>query len=71
VAVLPDWVLQATRPPGLRSLSLGREGLAGTLYAAVRRQERAAPYLDRFIHMARRHAEARARKQRTRTRRKR
>ncbi len=65
VAVLPDWVLQAARPPGLRSLSLGREGLAGTLYAAVRRQERSAPYVDRFIHMARRHAEARVRKART------
>ncbi|HHH36174.1 MAG TPA: LysR family transcriptional regulator [Gammaproteobacteria bacterium] len=61
VAVLPDWVLQAARPSGLRSLPLGREGLAGTLYAAIRQQERATPYLDRFIHMARRHAETRAR----------
>ncbi len=54
VAVLPDWVLDAAGGrKDLRSLRLGRRGLHGTLYAAVRRQELGLPYLRRFIDMAR------------------
>lgn len=53
VAVLPDWVLHSAASPGLHTLSLGRRGLHGTLYAAVRQQECNAEYLRRFLEMAR------------------
>ncbi len=54
VAVLPDWVLRergekarlATRP-------LGREGLSGTLYAALRRTDLESAFIGDFLRLAR------------------
>jgi len=55
VAVLPDWVLKAsishnrfiTRP-------LGKEGMRGTLYAAVRQNESDAAFIQGFIALGKR-----------------
>ncbi|MEL7099956.1 MAG: LysR substrate-binding domain-containing protein [Pseudomonadota bacterium] len=57
VAVLPDWVVRevkyssdyVTRP-------LTKEGLTRRLYAAVRREERDKPYMQRLIDLAREEA---------------
>ncbi len=54
VAVLPDWVLEsAPAADNITPLPLGRDGMRGTLYAAVRRSDRKAHYIRRFIDMAR------------------
>jgi len=54
VAVLPDWVLrEAGRVPTLTTRPLGKQGMHGTLYAAVRRAESEAPFLRDFIVLAR------------------
>lgn len=53
VAVLPDWVLDASlRPPGLVSRSLGRRGLRGTMYAALRGADAELPWVQAFVAMA-------------------
>lgn len=55
VAVLPDWVLQAhSERPRLATRPLGRDGLFGTLYAALRRNETGAAYINDFLKLARR-----------------
>ena len=54
VAVLPDWVVrEPVRERRLSVRALGRAGLFGTLYAAVRRAGRDAAYLAAFIDLAR------------------
>ncbi len=53
VAVLPDWVLRAAaQAGGLETRPLGRRGLKGNLYAAVRSPERGMQYLQDFIALA-------------------
>ena len=55
VAVLPDWVLYETLQAGnLTTRPLGRRGLTGTLYAAVRRAQHEVQYIKDFIELARR-----------------
>ena len=54
VAVLPDWVVR--EPVRLQRLSvraLGRSGMFGTLYAAVRHADRQAAYMESLIKLAR------------------
>ena len=54
VAVLPDWVLrEAAQADSLATRPLGRDGLRGTLYAAVRRTDHALTYMQDFIALAR------------------
>ncbi len=54
VAVLPDWVLrEAAQAESLTARPLGRNGLKGTLYAAVRRSDHGLGYVQDFIHIAR------------------
>lgn len=54
VAVLPDWVLRESAQAGsLDTLHLGRKGLKGTLYAAVRQTDHGLNYLRDFISLAR------------------
>ena len=54
VSALPDWVLrEAAQAGSLATRPLGRHGLKGTLYAAVRRVEREVQYLQDFIGLAR------------------
>ncbi len=55
VAVLPDWVLrESTEQGALVTRPLGRQGLHGTLYAALRSRDREIAYLQEFITLARR-----------------
>lgn len=55
VAALPNWALTEYLDAGLVSArSLGK-GVWRTLYAAVRREERQAPYLQQFMEIAREH----------------
>lgn len=61
VAVLPDWVLdEATQKGSLATRPLTREGMRGTLYAAVRTAELERGYLRDFIALARSRGEAAA-----------
>jgi LysR family transcriptional regulator for metE and metH len=54
VAVLPDWVLrEAAQADNLATRPLGRRGLHGTLYAAVRKAEAQSAYVQDFIALAR------------------
>ncbi len=54
VAVLPDWVLRETcQHNRLATRPLGKEGMYGTLYAAVRKNEHEADFLQGFITLAR------------------
>jgi len=54
VSVLPDWVLsEAAQAASLTTRPLGRRGLRGTLFAALRRGERDAAFLQDFIVLAR------------------
>ena len=54
VAVLPDWVLrEAMQQQRLATRPLGRDGMHGTLYAAVRASESEAAYLQGFIELSR------------------
>lgn len=54
VAALPDWVLrEAAQAESLSTRPLGRNGLKGTLYAAVRRTDYGLGYIQDFIDMAR------------------
>ncbi len=54
VAVLPDWVLrEAGKHSRLATRPLGKEGMHGTLYAAVRKDEYEADFLQGFIALAR------------------
>jgi len=54
VAVLPDWVLQAQAPAHrLSTCRLGRQGMRGSLYAAVRESDSKAAYVQAFIDLAR------------------
>lgn len=54
VAVLPDWVLrEAGRTPTLTTRPLGKRGLRGTLYVAVRNTEANSPFMRDFIALAR------------------
>ncbi|HHI76260.1 MAG TPA: LysR family transcriptional regulator [Gammaproteobacteria bacterium] len=53
VAVLPDWVLHASLcPPGLVSRPLGRRGLRGTMYAALRGADAELPWVRDFVALA-------------------
>jgi len=53
VAVLPDWVLSESIHSGrLRSIPLGTKGLHGVLYAAIRQQDTAMPFVRDFIDLA-------------------
>lgn len=57
VAVLPDWVLQeSAEKHRLVTRPLGRNGMRGTLYGALRRAERDVRYLADFIGLARQQA---------------
>ncbi len=54
VSVLPDWVLRESASSAqCDTRPLGRRGMTGTLYAAVRQMEAAAPYVQEFIRLAR------------------
>ncbi len=54
VAVLPDWVLrERTEKTRLATRPLGAEGLFGTLYAALRRNDVKLPYIEDFLRLAR------------------
>ncbi len=54
VAALPDWVMrEAAQADSLTTRQLGRNGLKGTLYAAVRRSDHQLGYVQDFIDMAR------------------
>lgn len=54
VAVLPDWVLhEAVQAGSLSTRPLGPRGKKGTLYAAVRRDDYPAAYVQDFIALAR------------------
>lgn len=54
VAALPDWVLRnAGEQPGLVTRPLGRNGMRGTLYGAIRRPEMDTPFMRDFIELAR------------------
>ncbi len=61
VAVLPDWVLDEPLQQGrLCARPLGEAGLHGTLYAAIREQDRALPFMQSFVRLAREKMAARA-----------
>jgi len=50
VAVLPDWVIRsADVGEGLVTLPVTKHGLVRQLYAAVRRDDEAKPFMERFI----------------------
>jgi len=50
VAVLPDWVIRsADVGEGLVTLPVTKHGLVRQLYAAVRRDDEAKPFIERFI----------------------
>ena len=50
VAVLPDWVIRsADVGDGLVTLPVTNQGLVRQLYAAVRRDDEAKPFMERFI----------------------
>lgn len=54
VAVLPDWVLrESLSQDRFTTRPLGKEGMHGTLYAAVREGEQALPYLQGFVGLSR------------------
>lgn len=55
VCCLPNWALHEYRERDFVVVkSLGEEGLWPTLYAAVRADQRDAPFMDGFIDVARR-----------------
>jgi len=52
VAVLPDWVIRsADVGDGLVTLPVTKQGLVRQLYAAVRRDDEAKPFMERFIEL--------------------
>lgn len=54
VAVLPDWVLRDVRyQPDYATLPVTEHGLTRRLYAAVRSQDGASPYMADFLELAR------------------
>ena len=54
VAVLPDWVLaREAGNPDLRTLRLGHGGVTRRLFAAVRDEDRARPYVQDMLRLAR------------------
>ena len=54
VAVLPDWVVrEPVQQQRLAVRALGKSGMFGTLYAAVRSVDRPAAYIETFIELAR------------------
>lgn len=54
VTVLPDWVLaREAGNPDLRTLRLGNAGVTRRLYAAVRDEDRARPYVQDMLRLAR------------------
>ncbi|HFE37630.1 MAG TPA: hypothetical protein ENK06_04305 [Gammaproteobacteria bacterium] len=54
VAVLPDWVLRESMSHNhLTTRPLGAQGMHGTLYAAVRKVESEAVYIQGFIDLSR------------------
>ena len=54
VAVLPDWVLaREAANPEIRTLRLGREGVARRLYAAIRDEDAALPFMQDMLRLAR------------------
>ncbi len=54
VAVLPDWVVrEPVRQRRLSVRALGRDGMFGTLYAALRVIDRPAAYIQAFLALAR------------------
>ena len=53
IAVLPDWVLQDyLSRQYVSARALGKEGMKGTVYAAVRQREAGQPYVEDFIQLA-------------------
>lgn len=53
LAVLPDWVVREyMQQKKLSVRPLGKKGLKGTLYAAVREQEKTHEYIQDFIQLA-------------------
>ena len=63
VAVLPDWVIRsADIDGGLVTKSVTRNGLTRQLYAAVRRDDQAKPFMKRFIALGKQ-GQAHAKKQ--------
>ncbi len=54
IAVLPDWVVDDyISRKYVSAKSLGKKGMRGTLYAAIRRREEKREYLKDFIELAR------------------
>jgi len=53
LSALPDWVLRySQQPTSLTSRPLGKNGMKGTLYAAIRNVDEASPYLNEFVALA-------------------
>ncbi len=54
VAVMPDWVLRAqAQNPELATVPLGRKGILRRLYAAMRQEDLAQPYMAHVLRLAR------------------
>ena len=54
VAVLPDWVLaREAGNPDIRTLRLGRAGVTRRLYAAIRDEDAALPFMQDMLRLAR------------------
>lgn len=54
VAVLPDWVLrESINQSRVTTRPLSKHGMHGTVYAAIRKEEQAQPYMQGFINLSR------------------
>ena len=54
VAVLPDWVLrESLNQNRFTTRPLGKQGMHGTLYAAIRQGEQDLPYIKGFVELSR------------------
>ncbi|TWI34390.1 LysR family transcriptional regulator [Paracoccus sulfuroxidans] len=54
VAVMPDWVLRAhAANPELKLLPLTRRGMVRRMYAAIRTEDMAQPFMSYFLRLAR------------------
>lgn len=53
VAVLPEWLAKSYEKEFSMSICrLGDKGIFNTLYACIKKQDEAVPYLNEFIHLA-------------------
>lgn len=53
VCVLPEWLADSySQQYHVRKLRLGAHGIYSTLYATVKTEEQAIPYINEFIQLA-------------------